>query len=140
MRVRSATWSRSAASGSDMVFTSTTDRGSRPRDAVWAIVPIVRAGAVADHGAERGWSEMMLRVTATVLSACLCLTPGPLRSHPSGPDPAVSGRHDAGLIRPAPPLCLAAAPRWTGLRAPCPVMPVDPFESVGARLWLLHVR
>jgi hypothetical protein len=81
-------------------------------------------GPTADHAAERGWWEMILRVTATVLSACLCLTPGPLRSSPSAP----------------PPLCLAAAPRWSQLHAPCPVLPVDLFESVGARLWLLHVR
>ena len=71
---------------------------------------------------------MMLRFTVTALAACLCLTPGPLSSFRPLQD------------QPMPPLCLAAAPEWARLHAPCPVMPVDPFESVGARLWLLHVR
>lgn len=75
---------------------------------------------------------------AAVLAACLCLTGQPLHSAP----PVVSDPPGAtwGGARVPPSLCLATARGWAPLHAPCPRLPVDPFESVGARLWLLHVR
>ena len=74
---------------------------------------------------------MMLRLTTAAVSVCLCMGPLLMPTLPGLP---------GGPVRATPPLCLAAAPRWSEFRLRCPVMPVDPFESVGARLWLLHVR
>ena len=75
---------------------------------------------------------MMLRLAVPVVSLCVCLGPGML--------PVVPGSPAMAHVRSTPPLCLAAEPHWSWLHARCPVMPGDPFESVGARLWLLHVR
>lgn len=75
---------------------------------------------------------MMLSAAVQVLSVCLCLGPGM--------PPAFSGPPAVVQVRSTPPLCLAAEPHWSRLHVRCPVMPVDPFESVGARLWLLNAR